>query len=486
MSVNDDLERRIADYYESEPPARAPDWVLESALVTIDTTRQRRGLIRVPWRFPIMNVDPFGTPGRRSRSHLVIVALVFVLIAILSASVVILGARLQDVPIAPAVSGTFEPTGNLAIARSTHAAVLLADGRVLVIGGDTLAERWSLPAEMYDPRTGTFTPLHDGGPGLDRGAVNSDGFSATLLADGRVLIAGGWDGNNFVDLPFKYERDAWLFDPSSGTTQPTGPMTVGRTGHAATRLTDGRILIVGGTSMATLPDGAPNSLTSAEIFDPSTGTFSPTGAMGCPRTHWEGIGAALSATVLPSGRVLVTGGENRNPCPNDEIYDPSSARFAPVLTEGPREDAATVIFPISDKVYRYDLRMGAGTDITPRPPAAVEHEFGPNCRDLPSDCRGGMSTTLLVDGRVLLAGGSEIEIAPPGDVKRWRRVAQSGEVLDPATGIVEPTGDLVQARDRHTATLLADGRVLLIGGEQPPWDPEHRVLLSSAEIYAPR
>jgi hypothetical protein len=122
------------------------------------------------------------------------------------------------------------------------------------------------------------------------------GAAAAPLPDGRVLVAGGTSGiaPHFVDL-----RSAEIFHPATGSFAPTGSMTVERSGAAASRLPDGRVLVAGGGSVAVLsPD-----LQSAEIFDPATGSFSPTGSMTVPR-----FGAA--AAPLPDGRVLVAGGHH--------------------------------------------------------------------------------------------------------------------------------------------------------------------------------
>lgn len=490
------LEYRIADHYEREAPGRAPGWVLDAVLAAVETTRQQRGRLGVPWRSRAM-VEP--TP--RVRSRVALITAVAVLLTLLVVTAITPGARLADqmpperavdgvdkpLPISPMVGGTFSPAGNLMVARSKHVAVLLADGRVLVLGGDSLEDRWLLPSELYDPRTGTSTVLDD--PGLARGPADDDGFTATLLDDGRVLIAGGWDGNNFVDPPWTYERAASLFDPATGTTTPTGPLNVGRAGHVAARLSGGRILVIGGTGVMTRTEM--QNLTSAEIYDPRTETFSPTGPMSCSRTR--ATLQDLSAIVLPSGRVLVTGGEDSSTCRGDEIYDPATGRFSAAQAVGAREDVPNVILGTGGRVYRYHLVSGTATDITPGPSADVERVLGPDCRDHDWDCRGGLTATTLGDGRVLLAGGWTTTVGPDSS---WANVeTPTAEVLDPATGMVVSAADLIQPRRVHTATLLPDSRVLLIGGEERRTncdglssceDPDVvRVLFSSVEIFTP-
>ena len=204
-------------------------------------------------------------------------------------------------------AGTFSPTGSMSTARAFQTATLLADGRVLIAGGSPAA--WGTTsklasAEIYDPRTGTFSA--SGSMTLER-----DFHTATGLADGRVLIAGG-SGTSAEDL-----ASAEIFDAGAGTFSPTGAMTVGREYQSATRLADGRVLLVGGGS-----DYVTRAfIASAEIYDPRTGSFSATGSLAVARTYH-------AATVLTDGRVLVTGGYGAAaPLASAEIYDPTSGTF---------------------------------------------------------------------------------------------------------------------------------------------------------------
>ena len=219
-------------------------------------------------------------------------------------------------------TGTFTVTGLMRIPREQATATLLGDGRVLIAGGDAPYRLPVLSAELYDPATGTFTPT--GAMSLPRSNA-----TATLLRDGRVLVAGG-DG--YLPGGGSTWSSAELYDPASGTFTTTGSMSTSRFNATATLLPDGRVLIAGGNRDVTaeLGIGGP-ALSSAELYDPATRTFTLTAPMTTVRVQ-------AMAVLLPDGRVLIAGGRNASGgLSSAELYQPGPAA-APIK---PRPAAGT-------------------------------------------------------------------------------------------------------------------------------------------------
>jgi len=198
--------------------------------------------------------------------------------------VLVLGTH--DAEIYDPVAGSFASAGPYAagLGQLLTTAITLADDRVLVLG--------SAPPQLFDPATNSFSATGSlSGTGLD----GMDLYSATLLKDGRVLVAGGMSDWRTAA--------AVLYDPKTGTFTATGSMNDARDAHAAVLLADGQVLILGGDGWACSGTGCyfSGSLSSAELYDPATGTFSRAGYMNETRTE-------PTATLLQNGDVLVTGG----------------------------------------------------------------------------------------------------------------------------------------------------------------------------------
>ncbi len=206
--------------------------------------------------------------------------------------------HLESAEVFDPATGTFTPVGDMGIARVRAAAAPLPDGRVLVAGGNDGTTRLS-SAEVFNPATNSFTPVNDMGSDRARAA-------AAPLADGRVLIVGGTDGAPLAS--------AVTFDPATNSFSSAGigAMGTARQAPAAARLPDGRVLVSGGV----IDEGVGGYLASAEVFDPAANSFSSAGigALGTPRT-----GAV--AAPLPDGRVLVAGGyDGSTRFPSAEIF----------------------------------------------------------------------------------------------------------------------------------------------------------------------
>ena len=202
-----------------------------------------------------------------------------------------LAAPSAKTPLPLPASGTFVYTGNLNVARYNHTATLLPSGEVLVAGGGggtAAAFTWLASAELYNPKTGKWTLTGSM-------SVGRTDFTATLLPSGEVLVAGG------TDYEISCYSTAELYNPSTGVWTLTGSMTQPRCLHSATLLPDGEVLVSGGVNSVYSTNTA--TVSAAEIYNPETGTWTPTGSLSVSR-------AEAATLLLDDGEVLSAGGYN--------------------------------------------------------------------------------------------------------------------------------------------------------------------------------
>jgi hypothetical protein len=296
---------------------------------------------------------------------------------------------------------------------------LLPNGKVLIAGGADLDNHALASAELFDPELGTFS--NTGNMTFPRVLA-----SATLLADGRVLIASGvLDGAPPV---------AELYDPSTGTFTATATMVRPQAGDTSMLLNSGKVLI-SGICRDWFNVDADAEGDRPELYDPVTGTFS---ASGIPATRF----CMGPVVLLANGRVLVAG--------TGELYDPATDRFSPTgrrKTIGFYSSTATLLPNGTVLVAGGTGDFGDSAQGELYDPSTGTFAVAAN-----NMIRGrfGHTATLLRDGTVLIAGG-------------WTSIS-SAELYDPASAGFASTADMLVPRAYHTATLLGDGRVLMAGG----------------------
>jgi hypothetical protein len=353
-----------------------------------------------------------------------------------------------ETPLVIKLSGTGITTG-LTIARQYHSATLLTNGKVLIAGGTVCTPFCSslASAELYDPATGTFSAT--GSLGSPR-----DHHTATLLNNGMVLITGGQAGYSLTS--------AELYDPATGTFTATGKLNVARHQHTATLLGNGMVLIAGGFSR--VGRNLPTFLASAELYNPATKTFTPTGSLNTARDEH-------TATLLKNGMVLIAGGGNQSPSylASAELYDPATGTFAAagMLAEARYLHSATLL-KNGTVLFAGGAEPHGGSGAI----ASVEL-FNPETRTFAATgklntARYRPAATLLNNGMVLVAGG----------VDDTDTVTAAAELYDPLTGHFVATGNLNIVRTAHTMTLLGNGMALAVGGVEES-------SLATAELFSP-
>jgi hypothetical protein len=351
------------------------------------------------------------------------------------------------VPAIAAASGFWTTTGSMNTARAGHTATLLPDGRVLVAGGsDGTSGTRLTSAELYDPVTGKWSVTGSM-------ATPRVSHTATLLPNGQVLVAGGIVNTipSGGSISVTFTATAELYNPATGSWTTTSSMATPRSGQGATRLQNGQVLVAGGIkNFDGMTTYSPVTLASAELYDASKGTWSATGSMNVAR-------AGVQATLLENGQVLMAQG-------NAELYDPSTGRWtltAPMPWPGPGGSAALLT---NGDVLSYGYHL-------PSYASQLYNQFTNTWSLNFGQAYGGISAgplTLLGTGKLLLAGGKP----------KYGSVTGACMLFDPSTNHWVLTGNL-SPRAGHTLTRLQNGQVLAAGGTGLSG------LLASAQLYTP-
>ena len=348
-------------------------------------------------------------------------------------------------------AGTFTATGSMITPRFGHMATLLPNGKVLIAGGVTICFLQSQPcigpnsAELYDPSTRAFTAT---------GAMNIiRPIGGVLLPNGKVLFAESY---NVIGVLASVE----LYDPTDGVFNSAGNAATLAALDSATLLNDGRVLLTGWS----------NQGGGAEIYDPVAETFSPV-------DDWPPDSGFVPylALLLPDGRVLLATADSM------ALYDPVAGAFTKFSAWAFNDTPPAVLLPDGQV-----LVTGGNTDCCVNvnwaelldPAAGAFIATGGM-----SSARDGHTASLLPDGTVLVAGGGTNIF---DSATKITLLTASAELFDPAGGSFSPTGWMTTPRLSHAAVLLNNGQVLVTGGQlsSPPEGPSRTFTgSSSAELY---
>jgi hypothetical protein len=376
-------------------------------------------------------------------------------VAVLAAAIAIVAASVGPFSFTAATqtcNGVSSPTGSMNVARSGHTATLLRSGKVLVAGGfgplhnpsvSDYDQTATASAELYDPTTGIWSPT---------GSLKSARafHAAALLPSGKVLVAGGSQGTTMEDEPLS---SAELYDPVTGQWTQTGAMAIGGDVFAAIVLRSGNVFVLAGRMN---PNGFRG--TEAQLYDPAS-------------ARWHAVGGLFvpfgSATLLGSGNVLVLAAGR-----HAFLYEPVSGAWKPAGDMSAIREWHTATLLRSGKVL---VTGGVVPSVGPISSAEV-YDPVTNSWSLTSSMTiqsWSADATLLPSGEVLVAGGESH--SPGAGIGTLASIV----LYDQATSTWTAPGAMGMARSFFTATLLRSGVVLYAGGSHTD-----QYVYASAEIYA--
>lgn len=462
MTSERQFDTLLRSWFEESAPSGQPRDLLEAVVTATGHIRPRPAWL-VGLRGEPMPAT--GRPGLNRFAPVAIAAAAVLVALLIGVGLLVRPPNVGPSPIpGPTHSATFEPnatpaprapspaawtaTGNMIEPRAAYTATLLSNGTVLVAGGVGFNDEPLSGAELYDPSSGTWTAT-------GRMLTGHSGHTATLLQDGRVLVAGNNTGTGE------------LYDPASGTWTATGNMvTTWAPGSTATLLPDGKVLIAGENGNAGVDP------VSAELYDPATGAWTATGRMVTFRS-------GHTSTLLPDGEVLVAGGASfggKTDLSSAELYEPATGTWTATGSMGVVRGGHTAVLLPDGRVLVAGGNGHAGTGIEWASAELYDPASGTwTATGTMGSVRYGHQATLLRNGRVLVAGGFNT------DLSGLNAPLASAELYDPTSGSWSPTANLVEAHSGSTATLLLDGRVLLPSGGAGFNDEP----LAAAELYEP-